>query len=96
VSTAGKSVTLSPGDSPAQITITGDLTLDSDDTLDMELQRHQRRHDYDNFVVSGNVGSERANLSSHSVTRPSGDTLILIDGATLTARSTGWRRATWR
>ncbi len=44
---------LAPGSSPGQVAITGDLTLDSDDTYPVELNGTNPATEYDNFIVSG-------------------------------------------
>ncbi len=85
VSTAGKAVVLSPGDGPGpgRIDITGTLTLDSNDTLEIELNGTSAFSTYDNFVVSGNVVLGSAILNSTiggGYTPIFGDVLTIIDG----------------
>src|SRR5205085_3464552 len=45
-----KAVSLSAGASPGQVTINGDLTLDSNDTLPIEINGTNAATDYDNFI----------------------------------------------
>lgn len=89
VSAAGKDVNLSPGSSPAQVTIIGDLTLDSSDTLTIEINGTAAATDFDNFVVNGSVdlgGATLAPLSgSHT---PSGSDSFTIISATGTVSNT--------
>jgi nitrous oxidase accessory protein NosD len=84
VSTAGKSVTLSLGASPAQVNITGNLTLDSNDTLLIDdVNGTSAATQYDNLVVSGSVSLGGATLSVPSLgySPAEGDTLDIINGA---------------
>jgi parallel beta-helix repeat protein len=62
VSTVGTEVTLVPGASPAQIILNGNLTLDSNDTLVMELDGTDAATEYDNFVVNGTIDLGDATL----------------------------------
>lgn len=55
VDTSGKSVTLSPGASPAQVFVVGDLLLDGNDTVAIEINGTSAATQYDNFVVTGAV-----------------------------------------
>ncbi|QDU49052.1 golvesin C-terminal-like domain-containing protein [Gimesia panareensis] len=50
-----KSVTLAPGNSPGQVIINGDLILNADDTLDIEVNGATAGSGFDQFVVSGTV-----------------------------------------
>ncbi|WP_145448519.1 beta strand repeat-containing protein, partial [Gimesia panareensis] len=50
-----KSVTLAPGNSPGQVIINGDLILNADDTLDIEVNGATPGSGFDQFVVSGTV-----------------------------------------
>jgi hypothetical protein len=80
----GKGVTLSPGASPGQVTMTGNLTLDSDDTLAIEINGSNPATDFDNFVVNGAVTLGGATLDAIGTrTNNDGDVLVLInnDGA---------------
>lgn len=64
VSLASKSVNLVPGSSPGQVTINGDLTLDSNDTLTVELNGTAAGTGYDQLAVSGNADLGGATLSA--------------------------------
>jgi len=57
VSTAGKAIALSPGaTSPGRVAINGNLTLDGDDTLVMDVNGSATPGtDYDQLVVNGTV-----------------------------------------
>ena len=81
VSTAGKAVTLAPGSSPGQVTINGNLTLDGNDTLAMEVNGSTTPGtDFDQFVVNGTVALGGAVLTtSGTVTSNPGQSLSLID-----------------
>jgi autotransporter-associated beta strand protein len=59
----GKGVTLSAGASPGQVTINGDLELDANDTLAIEVDGTNPATDYDNFIVNGGVVLGGATLS---------------------------------
>ena len=64
VDLAGKAITLSPGGSPAQVTIQGNLTMDADDGLVVELTGYTPGSGYDQLVVvSGSVILGDATLS---------------------------------
>ncbi|QDT27620.1 hypothetical protein Enr10x_29380 [Gimesia panareensis] len=58
-----KSVTLAPGNSPGQVTINGDLILNGDDSLDIEVNGTTPGSDYDQLVVSGTVDLSGAVLN---------------------------------
>ena len=81
VSTAAKAVTLAPGSSPGKVTINGNLTLDSNDTLAMEVNGSATPGtDFDQFVVNGTVTLGGAALTtSGTVTSNPGQSLSLID-----------------
>lgn len=85
VSTAGKSVSLSPGASPGQVTINGDLTLDANDTLLMEVDGADPGSELDNFIVNGAVdlGGAALNLDFNSVPAAGEYTIIDNDGSDL-------------
>ena len=51
----GNSVTLSPGASPAQVNITGDLILDGNDTVVFEIDGLAAGTQYDQIAVTGTV-----------------------------------------
>ena len=80
VSTAGKAVTLSPGSSPGQVTINGNLTLDANDTLVIEINGTSAAANYDNLIVNGAVALGAANLSASLGFVPVfGNTFTIID-----------------
>ena len=81
VSTAGKAVTLAPGSSPGKVTINGNLTLDNNDTLAMEVNGSTTAGtDFDQFVVNGTVTLGGAALTTSGiVTSNPGQSLSLID-----------------
>ncbi|QDU03547.1 hypothetical protein V6x_32680 [Gimesia chilikensis] len=58
------SVTLAPGNSPGQVTINGNLTLNADDVLDLELNGTAAGTGFDQLIVNGtlNLGSASLNL----------------------------------
>ncbi|MFI4852668.1 MAG: hypothetical protein ACIAZJ_26450, partial [Gimesia chilikensis] len=58
------SVTLAPGKSPGQVTINGNLTLNADDVLELELNGTAAGTAFDQLIVSGtlNLGSASLNL----------------------------------
>lgn len=64
-----KSVTLVPGSGPGQVVINGDLKLDSNDQLNIEVNGTTAGTEYDQFVVTGDLAL-------------GGATLNLIDGYT--------------
>ena len=76
-----KALTFDPGASPGQVTINGNLTLDSNDTLVMEVNGSTTPGtDFDQFVVNGTVTLGGATLTtSGTVTSNPGQSLSLID-----------------
>ncbi|AMV30541.1 Cadherin domain protein [Pirellula sp. SH-Sr6A] len=60
---SGKSIILSPGSSPARVTVDGDLVLNSGDVLLIEAFGTNAASEYDNFVVNGNVVVSGATLN---------------------------------
>ncbi|MGE3329292.1 MAG: beta strand repeat-containing protein, partial [Acidimicrobiia bacterium] len=79
VSTAGKSVTLSPGGSAGQVTINGNITLDADDTLVIELDGTAPAN-YDNLTVNGTVDLGDATLSASRSFNPNvGTSFTIVD-----------------
>ncbi|MEQ8852748.1 hypothetical protein, partial [Gimesia sp.] len=79
-----KSVTLAPGNSPGQVIINGDLILNADDTLDIDVNGATAGSGFDQFVVSGTVDLGGAALNLIDGYDPvDGDvfTLIQNDGA---------------
>ncbi|MFT3883717.1 MAG: right-handed parallel beta-helix repeat-containing protein [Gemmatales bacterium] len=80
VTTAGKSVTLDPGASPAQVFLTGDLTLDANDTFVVEFTASTAPGvTYDQWVITGmvNLGGATLNPGSSSLVAV-GDQITLI------------------
>src|SRR4030095_3919152 len=61
--TTGKAVTVSAGTSPGQVTINGNLSINGDDTVPIELAGPSAATQYDNFVVNGTVSLGGATLS---------------------------------
>ena len=55
VDTSSKSITLSPGPTPGRVTIGGDLKLDADDTLSLQINGGNPNSGYDNFSTNGSV-----------------------------------------
>jgi autotransporter-associated beta strand protein len=79
VSTAGKSVTLAPGSTTGQIVVNGAVTLDSNDTLAIELAGLTTTL-FDNIVVNGTVDLGNATLSAtSSFIVPPSSTFVIID-----------------
>ena len=82
VDTGTKGLVLSLGD-PAQVTITGNLTLHSTDTLDLEIDGSLTPGtSYDQLVVSGTVslGGATLNTAASTITGSHfGDTLTIIN-----------------
>jgi len=76
VSTAGRSVTLVVGAaSPGQVTVIGNLTLDGNDTLPIQIN-----DTYDNFIVNGTVTLGSAMLTLNGTHTPvAGQTFTIID-----------------
>ena len=80
VDTTSKDVTLVPGASPGQVILVGNLTLDSDDELVMELNGTSPLTGYDNFVIQGTVTLGGATLTLSRAFDPfPGDTFTIID-----------------
>ncbi len=78
-STAGKSVTFTPGASPGQVNINGNLTFDGDDTYVVELAGTGVAN-YDSVHVTGTVDLGNANLAvSRSFTPFPGDTFTIVE-----------------
>ena len=94
VDATAKSVTLSPGNSPGQVVINGNLTLDSDDTLDIEINGVTPGSGFDQFVVNGAVTLNGADLNLIDGYNPAdGDQFLLIDNDaedTVTNTFSGW------
>ncbi|MDA8744149.1 tandem-95 repeat protein [Rubripirellula amarantea] len=75
-----KQVTVSPGSSPGQLVIAGDVSLDINDTLSIELDGTDPVTEFDNLVVTGTVtlGGAALNLSRGFAPLPN-DSFILIN-----------------
>ncbi len=75
-----KSVILVPGNSTGQIVINGNLTLDSNDTLEMEINGTTPGSGFDQFVVNGTVALNGADLNLIDGYDPvHGDQFLLVD-----------------
>jgi hypothetical protein len=77
----GQAVILSPGSSPGIVTISGDLILDSDDELVMEIDGVTPGTEHDQFVVTGTVNLGGADLSLTVAALTAGQQITLIDGS---------------
>ncbi len=79
--TSGKSLTLELGASPAQVTINGDLTLDGDDTLHLEINGLNPATDLDNFVVNGTVdlGGAILDTADSTIVATNGQSVTIVD-----------------
>ena len=74
-----KAVILSAGTSPGQVTINGNVTLTSDDTVPIEIDGTNAASDYDNFIVNGTVSLGGATLSLSGTHSPSvGETFTIV------------------
>lgn len=83
-STGGKDLKLSAGNSPAQVTINGNLTLNSGDTLAIEALGTNPLTQYDNFIVNGTVTLSGASIDLAVTNDPPtfpvhGSSLTIID-----------------
>jgi len=80
VTTAGNSVTLSPGSSAGQVTV-DDLTLDSNDKLRIELNGSGPGTGHDQIVVTGSFDLNGAELVASRGYNPEADQVfVIIDG----------------
>jgi VCBS repeat-containing protein len=80
VSATSKAVTLSPGASPAQVTINGNLALDGNDTLAIEITGTNPATQYDNLVVNGTVALGGATLALSGAYVPvPGNSFTIVD-----------------
>jgi hypothetical protein len=78
--TPGKNITLAPGTSPGCVTISGNMTLNSGDVLDMEINNTTPCTGHDQFIVNGTVTLGGATLSltiTHSFSAT--DVIVLIN-----------------
>ncbi|MBK7408004.1 MAG: hypothetical protein IPJ40_07940 [Saprospirales bacterium] len=78
-----KTLTLAPGSSPGCVTITGDMTLNSGDVLEMEIDGTTPCTEHDQFIVSGTVtlGGASLSLPAGAYFAQPGDQIVLIDGS---------------
>jgi hypothetical protein len=76
-----KSITLSPGTSPGQVILNGNLRLDANDTLAIEIDGLTAGTGYDQFVVNGTVTLGGAALSASGTLAgvTAGSVLTIID-----------------
>ncbi len=84
VSGAGKALTLAIGSGPAQVTVNGNVTLDSNDALAMQINGNVAGTSYDQLVVNGAValGTAALNASLGFTPAPGASfTLIANDAA---------------
>ncbi|QDT98818.1 golvesin C-terminal-like domain-containing protein [Gimesia aquarii] len=80
VDATGNNVTLAPGNSPGQVTMNGNLTLDADDTLDIEINGILAGTDFDQLVVNGTVDLGGATLNLIDGFDPAeGNQFVIID-----------------
>lgn len=80
VDASAKAVTLAAGASPGQVVVNGNLTLTSDDTLDVEVETNVPGTGYDQWVINGDISLGGATLAlSGGYTIAGGDSLILLD-----------------
>lgn len=87
-----KTVELSAGASPGQVTINGDLLLDSGDELVIEIVGTNPATQYDNFIVNGTVDVSGATLTvTSSYTPVAGNvfTLVANDGSDVSGAFAG-------
>jgi len=80
IAAPGKDIRLAPGASPGCVTITGNITLDAGDVLDMEIDGTTPCSGHDQFIVKGTVtlgGASLALTISHSFSPA--DQVTLID-----------------
>ena len=74
------SVILAAGASPGQVTITGNVALDNNDTVPIEINGTNAATDYDNFIVNGTVTLGGATLSLSGTHSPvPGQVFRIID-----------------
>jgi parallel beta-helix repeat protein len=81
INTTTKAVTLSLGAGPGQVTITGNLILDSNDTLFIEIAGTNATSQYDNLVIPGSVtlGNAALVIDLVSFNPTLGDPFIIIN-----------------
>jgi parallel beta-helix repeat protein len=77
--TPAKNISLAPGSSPGCVTINGNMTLNSGDALNMEVNSAVACTGYDQFIVNGAVDLGGATLNlSLGYTPSGGDAIMLI------------------
>ncbi|MBL8827237.1 MAG: right-handed parallel beta-helix repeat-containing protein [Planctomycetaceae bacterium] len=84
VTGAGKALTLAIGSGPAQVTVNGNVTLDANDALAMQINGNVAGTSYDQLVVNGAVALGTAALNTSLGFSPAAGasfTLIANDGA---------------
>ncbi|WP_198001008.1 right-handed parallel beta-helix repeat-containing protein, partial [Gimesia fumaroli] len=80
VDATGNNVILAPGNSPGQVTINGNLTLNGDDTLDIEMNSAIAGTGFDQLVVNGTVSLGGVTLNLIDGFDPAeGDEFVIID-----------------
>lgn len=90
VVTSGKSVALTLGETLAQVTINGSLTLDSNDVLVIDAVGTNPATQYDNIIVTGTATLGGALLNTNIAYLPGpSDVLTVIDATTLTGTFSG-------
>ncbi|MBL7795651.1 MAG: right-handed parallel beta-helix repeat-containing protein, partial [Saprospiraceae bacterium] len=78
--TPAKNISLAPGSSPGCVTINGNMTLNSGDALNMEVNSATACSGYDQFIVNGTVDLGGATLNLTLGYTPSGaDAIMLIN-----------------
>ena len=78
-----KAISLAAGSSPGQVTMNGNLTLDANDTLAIEIEGTNAASEFDNFIVNGSItlGGSTLDLSG-SYVPVNGDSFTILDGST--------------
>jgi hypothetical protein len=81
--TGGKSLIFAPGASPGCVTITGDLTLNAGDVLEIEIDGTTPCTQHDQFIVTGTVtlGGATLSLPLGMFVISTGDAITVIDGS---------------
>src|SRR5215510_9545969 len=79
-----KSVNLSPGASPAQVTVAGNVTLTGDDTVTIEINGTNAATQYDNFLVDGNNGDANRTVTLGGATLALSGTYVATYGDSFT------------
>ena len=80
IDATGKAVVLVPGNSPGQVIINGNLTLDSDDMLEMEINGTTVGSGFDQLIVDGTLNLNGAGLTLLDGFNPAGgEEFVLIE-----------------